>query len=231
MSNMKITATLGRMVIAVGVGFAVAGPIGAAGAPASTPPAGSTDPMPTFACVDLSRIQAGSNKTADIKAKIRKMGDSYQSRLNTQQSYPMLSADQQQQLGNLLGEDTPTDQDKATITQLEGQSQHDTQELATLQQKTPLTDADSARLTALQSEQKAGTQALQQVQTDYEQTMKTFEDKVIGDFETQIQSSVAAVAKERGLTIVFDIQTAQSDSPVLYCSNDITDDVLKKLNK
>jgi Skp family chaperone for outer membrane proteins len=182
---------------------------------------------PTFGSVDLQKIQDGYAKRDDLDKSIQAVGNDLQTRFTEQQNSAMLSTDDQEKLGAVLAKAAAdrTDADRAAITQLETKSSQDAQELAGLQQKASLTDADKARLTTLTAEQQAGKQAIQQVHDEYMDLIKKQQDKVAGDFTALVKSAIAEVAKDRGLSIVFDSTLA------IYCANDITDDVLKKLNK
>jgi Skp family chaperone for outer membrane proteins len=143
---------------------------------------------------------------------------------STQAANPMLTSDQQTQLGNLLLKATPTDADKAQIQTLETQSQKDAQALAALQQPKDLTDADRTQLAALTNEQQTGAQALQAVQDDYQQRMQRENDQLVQQISDDIRAAVAAVAKQKGLSLVF------SSDAVIYSENDITQAVISKLN-
>jgi Skp family chaperone for outer membrane proteins len=175
--------------------------------------------------VDLQKIQNGYAKRDDLLKQINDINAQLSDRLKRQSASDMLSADQQSQLGALLAKPQPTDADTAAIAQLENQSSHDTQEMATLQQKADLTDADKLRLNVLMAEHQAGQQALQTTSDSYTDELKEEGDKIQGQFDDKVRAAIAAVAKERGLAVVFDAQLA------LYTANDITDDVLARLNK
>jgi len=120
-----------------------------------------------------------------------------------------------------------TDVENAKVNELENKSSHDSQTLAALQQKPPaqLTDADKGQLTALTSQHQSGTQALQAISDQYQDQFNAAQTKIQSDFTDQVKAAIAAVAKEKNLAVVFDANVA------IYTSNDITDDVLKRLNK
>jgi Skp family chaperone for outer membrane proteins len=194
---------------------------------AVAPRAKAADAPAAFGSVDVNKLQSGYNKLSDIKSRVKQIGDDFSARLKTQANYDMLSLDEQRQLGALLGRTPASDQEKATIGSLENKSSHDSQELATLQQKpaAQLTDSDKARLTALTTEHQNGQQALQQISDEYQNDFNAQQEKISSDLTDQLRAAIAQVAKERGLAVVFDSSVA------IYSANDITDDVLKRLNK
>lgn len=181
----------------------------------------------TFGSVDVNKLQAGYAKLPDLKKKISDIGAGFTARLKEQANYDMLTLDEQHQLGALLAQSPRTDQQKATVDELENKSSHDTQELATLQQKPAgqLTDTDKLRLDQLTTEHQTGQQALQTINDEYQSDFNAQQEKITNDFTDQLREVIGEVAKEKGISVVFDSSVA------IYCNNDITDDVLKRLNK
>lgn len=177
-----------------------------------------------YGSVDMQKVAAAYNKSSASEDQMKALHDQLLQVYGTQEANPMLTTQQQQQLGNLLLKPNPTDADRAQIQALEAQSQKDSQALAALQQKKDYTDDDRAQLAALTTEQQAGAQALQAVQDDYQQRMQQENDKLVQQISDDIRASVAAVAKQKGLTLVF------SSDAVVYSANDITQAVINRLN-
>jgi len=69
-----------------------------------------------------------------------------------------------------------------------------------------------------------GTQALQAIHDDYSQRLNQQSDQVDQQTLDDIRSAVAAIAKQKGLSVVFDSTYA------IYTANDITQAVIAKLN-
>ncbi len=178
-----------------------------------------------FGSVDFQKIESGYTKKGDLDHQIQAFNQKLQTAFHQQMNSAMLTSDQQTELGKLLVKDAPTDADKARITALQAQSTHDAQELATLTQKKDLTDADHARMTALIQEQTAGQQALQDTGTQYADQVKQENDRLNAQLSDTVKAAIVSVASKRGLDVVFDSNVA------IYTRNDITDDVLKVLNK
>jgi Skp family chaperone for outer membrane proteins len=174
--------------------------------------------------VDINKVVASYGKKSAAQDQLQQMANQLQQTLGTQSDYSMLTADQQKQLGNLLLKANRTTADDAQVQSLEAQSQKDAQALAALQQKKDLTDADRTQLSQLTDEQQAGGQALQAVHDDYMQRLNQQSDQVNLQTLDDIRAAVAAVAKQKGLSVVFDGAVA------IYTTNDITQAVIAKLN-
>ncbi|MCW3058585.1 MAG: hypothetical protein JWQ02_406 [Capsulimonas sp.] len=180
---------------------------------------------PAFGSVDLQKIQAGYTKRADLERSIQDINVRLSNQLKTQSGSDMLNLQQQQELQALLSKTAPTDADKARITALQEQSNKDAAELTALQQKANATADEKARMSALTNQRKAGQQILQQVSESYSEQFKTEADKINGQFTDSVKQAIAAVAKDKNLSVVFDSAVA------VYTANDISDEVLKRLNK
>lgn len=183
------------------------------------------DSGPSFGSIDLGKVQTGYTKRADLEKSIQDLADRLQMAIKTQSTSDMLSLAQQKQLGDLLVKPNQTDADRSAETTLQNQSRADATELATLQQKQNLSDTERGRLDVLTKEQQAGKAAIEQVNSDYSDQVRQQQDKVSAQFTDLVRQAIAAVAKDKGLSVVFDSSVA------VYTANDITDDVLKRLNK
>jgi len=64
-----------------------------------------------------------------------------------------------------------------------------------------------------------------QLQDQFEQQLNARRDEMINQMLQDIRKAVAAVAQEKKLVVVFD------STQVLYASNDITTDVIRRLNR
>jgi Skp family chaperone for outer membrane proteins len=189
---------------------------------AAAPAAPST---PVYGSVDLDKLIAGYSKKPVYDQQVQDFEAKLDAQFKQEETYDMLSKDQQTQLMNLLAKPTPASQDQATITQLEAQSTKDAQELSGLQLKQTPTDDEKARLQALTQQHLAGQQALKDIADSFAQQVQTKQQALSNELSATVLAAISTVAKDRGLTMVFSSQVA------LYSTNDITEDVLKKLNK
>ncbi len=177
-----------------------------------------------FGSVDIQKVLAGYTKKTTSETAFQVVVSGYQSALQVQQANTMLAAPEQQQLGSLLLKTNRTPADDAQIKTLETKSQSDASELIALQQKASPTDADRARLAVLTQEQQNGQQVLQTVADSYKQAIDQRNQQVSDAITAEIRAAVAAVAQQRGLTVVFDSSVA------IYAANDVTPQVLTRLN-
>lgn len=211
-----------KCLVIAGVLLAVTGlapgmPARAADAPASA--------LALFGSVDLQKILANYSKKTTYDQQIQQLNQRLNGYWDQQKSSPMLSAEDQAQLGTLLAKTPQSDQDKATITQLQQKSTQAVQDLAALQQKPNPTQDDLTRMAQLKQQQDAGQQALQDVGKGYQDQMQKANDDLSQKLTQEVRVAITEVAKVRGLAVVFDSSVA------VYTSNDITDAVVKQLNK
>lgn len=189
-------------------------------------PARAADPAGVaFGSVDVQKILTGYTKKATYDQQINQLNARLQGYMQQQSSSPMLSKADQDQLGALLAKPAPTDQDKATISQLQQKSTQAVQQLATLQQKQNPTDADRSQLADLLKMQEAGKQALDDTYKGYQDEVQKANESLSQKLSQEVKVAIGEVAKQRGLAVVFDAQVA------IYTANDITDEVVKRLNK
>ncbi|HAH86419.1 MAG TPA: hypothetical protein DCL60_03495, partial [Armatimonadetes bacterium] len=120
--------------------------------------------------------------------------------------------------------------DRARVQELLDMSRLREIELQGLQQKPNLTESDKARLNELQ-DQITKTQSI--MQADAAKYQAELEKKNV-DMQKEVLDSIAqataSVAKEKGLSMVFSKSLGQIQF-IVYSSADITDDVIKNLNK
>ena len=219
---MKI-ATLTKIFSAAGLALSLLG-LPALTHSALAAPSAATGPM-VFGSVDLDKIIAGYGKKATYDQQVQDLNAKLDAQFKQQVNYDMLTKAQQTQLTALLSKPGATSQDQAAITALQAQSTRDAQELATLQQKPGPNADDQARLTALTQQHQAGQQALKDVADGYSAQVTARQQQLSTELSNTVREAIVAIAKERGMSMVFTAQVA------IYSSNDITEDVLKRLNK
>lgn len=220
---MKI-ASLRHLLSAAGFGLAVlilplaAAPVQAAPAPASSAPF-------LFGSVDLSKILAGYKKKATLDQQIQTLSQKLDAQFKQQVSSDMLSKDDQLKITTLLNKPNLGDADRAEITSLQQQSAKDAQELVALQQKQNPSAADTARMQALTQQHQAGQQAIQDTADAYKAQVQAEQERLSAQLSATVRTAIGQVAKDRGLMMVFDAQIT------VYSANDISDEVLARLNK
>ncbi len=183
-----------------------------------------------FASIDIERAFNDYEKKQKLDADIMAELKSLQSRLELRQTNELLSNTEVDELAALKAKDKPTEADKKRIADIEATSMAREKELQDLRQKTTPTDAEKTRLAALQDQIKQTDTELKaaakQADTDWQKKRYELSKQVMDD----VQAQVAAVAKAKGITMVFN-KSAGETILVVFSANDITDEVLKRLNK
>jgi len=181
--------------------------------------------LPVFGSVDINRIQAKSDKKAKYDTELHALAAKLDLQFKQQATNIMLTKTEQLEMGGLMEKVNQSDSDKARITALQTQASKSFQELSDLQQKKDPTPADTNHLAALTTQYTTGQAALQEVGDSYQARLKVVSDKDNADFTQSVKAAIAEVAQQRGLSVVFTSDIA------VYTTNDITDDVVKRINR
>lgn len=183
-----------------------------------------------FGSVDMEAAFNASQKKKDNEAKFQAMVAQMQQKIDLHQKNRLLSADEFQQLVDLSIKPNPTPEEKARADELLNLSKARDQELQALQQKKDATDADKARLKALQDQLALSDSAIRDEANKYANDIEKARDDLSNEVKVDINNAVAAIAKEKGLSVVFN-KTSGDIILVVYTSIDITDDVIKRMAK
>jgi len=181
--------------------------------------------LPTFGSVDIQKLQTQSSKKARYDTELKALADRLDTAFKQQAASIMLTKAEQAELGGLLSKVNPTESDRTRAAVLQTQSNKAAQELTDLQQAKTPTPADTSRIAALTSQYEAGKAALQGIGDGYQAQLKKLSDQDNTDFTQSVREAIAAVAQQRGLSVVFTSDIA------VYTTNDITEDVVKRINK
>jgi Skp family chaperone for outer membrane proteins len=178
-----------------------------------------------FGSVDISQLQEHSTRKTKYDTDLHALADRLDASFKQQAQSLMLSSADQNELGTLLNTPHPTDSDRARITALETKASQAADQLVALQQKKDPTPADTAQLGVLTDMNNNGQKIVQDVGAGYQTQLKALSDNDNKAFTQAVKDAIAAAARERGLTMVFTSDVA------VFTTNDITDDVIKRLNK
>jgi|YelNatPaOPRAMG01_1025707.scaffolds.fasta_scaffold26213_2 Skp family chaperone for outer membrane proteins len=189
---------------------------------------GASEKQITFATVDIQKINDNYKLKAVLETQFQQLQAKWQGRLARRQNMPLLTEDEQKQI-DAIEEKGPnqTDADKATLKQLMDKAQQLNNQLVALRQKkeSELTDADKAQLATLEAQIAKASDQYNTMQDQMKADLTNFDNQNSELLVKNIRDAVAQVAKEKGITIVFNNQV------VLYSGVDITDQVLAILNK
>jgi len=183
-----------------------------------------------FGSVDIQRAFNEYDKKKQLDQELQQFGDQLTQRLDLRNANKLLTPDEFKQLADLKAKPKQTDAEQKKIEELLALSKQREQEFQALQQKQDSTDADKARLKELQEQIDKTDASLKEELARYrsEVAQKTVElsKQVVQD----IEAVVASIAKEKGLAMVF-AKSVGEYTFVVYSNVDITDEVLKRLNK
>ncbi len=189
---------------------------------------GASEKQITFATVDVQKINDNYKLKAVLETQFQQLQAKWQGRLARRQNMPLLTEDEQKQI-DAIEEKGPnqTDADKATLKQLMDKAQQLNNQLVALRQKkeSELTDADKAQLATLEAAIAKASDQYNSMQDQMKADLTNFDNQNSDLLVKNIRAAVAQVAKDKGITIVFNNQV------VLYSGVDITDQVLAILNK
>ncbi len=190
--------------------------------PAAAAPAAGQQ---VFGSVDISKLQQNSARKTKYDTDLRALADRLDSTFKLQAQSLMLSAADQNELGTLLNTPRPTDAQRAQITALQTRAAGNASRLTELQQKKDPTPADTAQLGVLTDMATSGQKIVTDVGAGYQAQLKKLSDDDNTAFTQVVKEAIAAAARERGLSMVFTSDVA------VYTTNDITEDVIKRINK
>jgi Skp family chaperone for outer membrane proteins len=185
---------------------------------------------PTIAMVNVEMVFSQSDLKKKLDADLQIFGTQLTQKFDLMKNNMLLTPDELGQLTELTAKPNPTADDTTkihTLTQTETQRE---QELTSLQQKQGATDADKARIKVLTDQGAKAVEALKAEKDADEQKFQVRQVDLSRQVMAQIEATVAVVAKSKGYSIVLN-KAFGSATFVVYSSNDITDDVLQKLNK
>jgi Skp family chaperone for outer membrane proteins len=149
----------------------------------------------------------------------------YGSVLQTLQENIVLTNEERQELTNLLLTENPNDEQRKRIDQLTQTARQRASELQQLRQKPQLSETEKAALEQFTQMEAVGREAIQSLFQQLRQQLEQQAQQIGKQVDTAVRETIAQVAKEKKLSLVF------SAGAVLYAENDITDDVIKRLNE
>ena len=182
---------------------------------------------PVFGSVDLQKCAQESKGRQESEDQLRAFAAGLDKALQRLAggSSRFLAEPDMRELSALYEKDPASDADKKRIQALEAQGDAGGAELSRLQQVPAQTDAEKKRFAGLTAQQQKGDGILQAIRETYSGRLAARREELSNKYTGQIRDAVGKIAKDKGLTIVFDSQFA------LYTANDITPDVIKQLNK
>lgn len=178
-----------------------------------------------FGVVDLKRVVDEYEQRRVLESQLQQMRDQLRARLQWRANNLLLEEAEITEYEQLSSITNPTEQQRQRMQQIEQKSQQLNRELSELRQKNPPSEQEVQRINQLTAIENRNRESLLQKQEQFEQELNTRREEMINQMLQEIRKAVAAVAQEKGLAVVFD------SSFVLFASNDITSDVIRRLNR
>jgi Skp family chaperone for outer membrane proteins len=178
-----------------------------------------------FGVVDLERVMTESTYVKANRERLQAMEARYRSVFQTLQENLILTNEERQELTNLLMAENLTDEQRTRVEQLTQTARQRSEELQQLRQKPQPTETEKAALERFTQMEAVGREALQSLAQQLSQQLEQQVQQVSKQVDATVRETVAQVAKEKKLALVF------SAGAILYAENDITDEVIKRLNE
>jgi Skp family chaperone for outer membrane proteins len=178
-----------------------------------------------FGVVDYERVFNESTYVKTNRERLQALEARYGSVLQTLQENIVLTNEERQELTNLLLTENPNDEQRKRIDQLTQTARQRASELQQLRQKPQLSETEKAALERFTQMEAVGREAIQSLFQQLRQQLEQQAQQIGKQVDTTVRETIAQVAKEKKLSLVF------SAGAVLYAENDITDDVIKRLNE
>ena len=183
-----------------------------------------------FGTADADSLFKDYTKRQQLYSELDAMKAKLEGQLEMRNANRLLTDDEFKQLADLQAKPQKTDAEQKKIDELLGISKQRDQDVQGLQQKSDATDAEKAQRTELENRLKAVQKSLQDDKTKFEDELNKKLIETNQQVTLDIEAAVTAVAKDKGLSVVFNKSFGAAEF-VLYSAVDITPDVLKKLNK
>ncbi|MBC8134854.1 MAG: OmpH family outer membrane protein [Fibrella sp.] len=180
-----------------------------------------------FGMVDINKVLNESKSRTSVSSELQRTERSYTAILQrlAQGSARFLTDAEITELGTLYEKDKPTEAEQKRISQLEEKGDQQKREMTTLQNTPKPDEAQAARFSLLSDTYEKGGASLQQfnrsLSAKLQDKVRDAEQKAL----VAVRAAVAKVAKTKGLAVVFTGDIA------IYATIDITDDVVKEVNK
>lgn len=178
-----------------------------------------------FAIVDFKKLANDYKAKDTIEAKVKDMQAKYDARLRRRYDYPLLTEDEQQTLDTIYEKPNPTAQEQARQKEIEDKAKQQAADWAALQNKPNPNDDDKAKLADMEKKRGEAQTRYAALKDNLGLEFAKFQSTQSDELMSKVQASIAKVAEQKGIGIVFNSEVAP------YAGSDITQPVLNDLNK
>jgi Skp family chaperone for outer membrane proteins len=181
----------------------------------------------SFASVNIGRCVADSKVQAVNISELQGMQGRLQAVLQQleQNGANFLSAKEAEELAKLYEKTTLSGDEKKRVAALEAIAAKKRADLKVLDTTPNPNEAQKKQMEDLLLQQENGMKMLQGIQEAYKDTIEKRDLELSQKFDNDLRGAITKVAQDKGIAIVFDNKAA------VYAGNDITNDVIKIINK
>lgn len=183
-----------------------------------------------IASVNTNKVMDGYKLRGQLEQELQAFAQQYFIKRDLRVNNRFLSEEDLDMLAQLKCKEKPLSDDTDRITALEAKSKQFEQEFQTLMQKQNASDQEKARLKEMQARVSGLEGVTKQQDEAYNKEFQAKKNEMLDRLFKDIEDAVAAVAKQKKITVVFNNMEGPLGQ-VVYCSMDITSDVISKLNK
>ena len=181
----------------------------------------------TFAIVDFAKISNGYKEKANVEAELKALQVKYDAQLARRDGMPFASEDDLKILDDLYEKPNRSDADNAKIKDIETKANAKRDEIQVLRQKpdNQLKDDEKAKLTEAEKIFRDAQTRFTALKDNLTKQINSYGQTNSDKLMTKIKASIAKVAEQKGVAIVFNSEVA------LYAGTDITEPVIAEVNK
>ncbi len=175
--------------------------------------------------VDYERVINESTYVKTRLEQLQALEQRYRGALQVLQENAILTDEERQEMTTLLLADNLNDAQRQRLQQLSTTSRQRSEELQSLRQKPSPSETEKAALERFTQMEVRGREALQALAQQLSQQLEQRVQQSREDVRKVVREVIGQIAKEKRLAVVFSAET------VLFADNDITDEVIKRLNE
>ncbi|GAB4452041.1 MAG: hypothetical protein OHK0029_02300 [Armatimonadaceae bacterium] len=182
---------------------------------------------PVFGSVSVQKILSESSARKRDSDELNKMVQSLREVMTSlrQQNAFFLPEAELRELASLLEKENASAVEKKRIAELFGKAAAASAEKRKLENTANPSEEQRKQFAALSDAESKGNQAINNLAGAYEKRLGEREVELNNKTVAEIRTAISEVAKQKGITVVFDEQIA------IYTANDLTPDVIKQINK
>ena len=187
----------------------------------------ATPPPPAFGHVDVAQVLNESKARKRDTDELTQLATTLRTVLQDLQNANVrfLSEAEIKELATLYEKPTKTDVDKKRIAALEDSASAKNDRKRKLENTPTPTDEQQQQFGKLREAEEKGQATLKAINDDFARRVDVRQTELNNKTITDIKAVIAKIAQDKGLAVVFDSQVA------IYTANDITQDVIKQVNK